>query len=184
MIAYLKREFGDIDINYTGVDVSEKLLDEAKNRLPDIEFIRGDIIDGISIKESDIVLFFGVISFFDNVETVFENLFRLSSRNGGVYVFAPFNKYGYKVKYEYTHINEGERITDIEYTHSISEISDWLDKKGVEYFWHKFDISIDIAKSESSYPIRVWTEKMYNGERIQRDMIDRIEEQYLLEILM
>ena len=186
LIAYLKRSFSNCNIDYCGIDVSDKLLEVAYQRLPDVEFIKFDISQDIKecaiVNSADVVTFFGVLTYFEDFSKVLYNLMSMVSPGGQIFVFGPFNQYGYKVKYQYTHYNGDSYVTDTEYTHSMEEISKWLQERGMSYNWTAFQMPFDIQPLEEKYSIRVWTERLECGKRIQRDRIDRIEEQFFLNI--
>ncbi len=186
LLCYLIRSFGKDNIDYYGIDVNEQYISLCKERIPNCNFIKGDIYEGILLSEErrfDCVTFFGTLCLFSDFKQVFRNLLSLLRSEGYLYVFSPFNQYGYHVKYEYIHrATNGKMIKDVEYTCSIEEISEWLEERNMSYIWHSFRMPIDIIHSNEKYPVRAWTELLNSGERITRDAIDRIQEQFLLEI--
>ena len=186
LICYLMKCFMKDEIDYCGIDVNEQYILSCKERIANCSFIKGDIYEGIYLSENqkfDCITFFGTLYLFSDFKRIFENCFSLMKSKGYLYVFSPFNKYGYHVKYEYEHkAPNGKKIKDIEYTCSIEEISGWLKEKNVSYIWHSFNMPIDIKPLIEKYPVRAWTELLDNGKRIIRDAIDRVQEQFLLEI--
>lgn len=93
----------------------------------------------------------------------------------------PFNPYGYSVKFEYSWFENDEKF--IEYVPSIQAVSRWIEENGWGYRWHRFNIGVDIPRHENNHPVRAWTERLPNGTRMIRDALNRIQEQYILEII-
>lgn len=184
LLGYLMRRFGVKNIKYCGVDINEQFVKCCETKFKDGKFVVGNIYTGCDLKEKfDSVLFFGTLCYFSDFKRIFNNLFSLLNERGYVYIFSPFNRYDYHVKYEYDYMDvDGEKIVNVEHTHSIKEISNWLEEKNIVYKWHYFQMPFDIQRSKANYPVRVWTERMADGSRINRDAIDRIQEQYLLEL--
>jgi len=55
--------FKDLNINYTGVDISRKLLDEARKKHPEIRFVKDDMRDMKSVGDERFDCIFFVASF-------------------------------------------------------------------------------------------------------------------------
>ena len=185
LIKYIRKRFSKNNISIHGIDINSEMVDECREKYKDCSFEVGDIYTGISSDlKYDCVLFFGTLYLFSDFKIVFSNLLDLVKPNGVIYVFSPFNKYGYNVKYEYKYTQNGNSdISDIEYIYSIEAISKWIKDLGYKFKWYEFTIKKEIPRNEKDYPVRAWTQGI-NGELIIRDAICRIQEQFLLEIAL
>lgn len=97
LIHYLKREFKDSD--FSGIDVTEALINEAKKYQPEVNFNVGSILDEVPIEWAgrfDVVTLMGVLSIFDEeaLDTCLQNLFTLTKKGGKIFILSPFNEYG------------------------------------------------------------------------------------------
>lgn len=57
-----------------GVDFSEKMIDEAQKRHPDLKFILADAQDALPPEQFDVIVILNVIGWVEDVEKLFENL--------------------------------------------------------------------------------------------------------------
>ncbi len=76
---FLVKKFSNI--HYTGIDISPKLIEEAKRQHPDLTFILGDILINPPVRTYDYILASGTLSFkmenheayvYDNLKALFE----------------------------------------------------------------------------------------------------------------
>lgn len=165
-----------------GGDISQEFIQTAKERMPDIRFKQYDIRTPWEFERFDIVTCFGTLYLFDEFQNVLGNLVSIVKDKGRLYIFGHFNNYGYKVKYEYSYIYNGKRIICCDYAHSIEEIGKYLEKMQIRYNLYPFEMSVPIPKKTEN-PLRVWTETLQDGHYLQIDGIDRIKNQFILEIM-
>ncbi len=105
---YLK----DLGIEISGLDLSEKLLEQARTINPDICFRRGDILE-LDFEDNSIagvVAFYAIVNFTeDQVVTAFREIFRVL-QPGGIFLFT------YHIGEEAIHLDEflGKEV-DIEF---------------------------------------------------------------------
>ncbi len=180
---YLNRQFPDARI--IGFEFLESLLDEARNRFPDLQFRHGSLLDSNSNTELfDITTVLGVISIWDNVEPVLENLVNWSKKGGKILILGMFNKadvdvyikYALSSNYESNVLESGWNIV------SRSTITRLLNNLGVESIvFHDFVIGIDLPEHPTD-PLRSWTQKSINGDRFITNGLSLIQPLAILEI--
>ncbi len=180
---YLNSQFPDARI--IGFEFLESLLDEARNRFPDLQFRHGSLLNPNSNSELfDITTVMGVISIFDNVEPALENLVNWSKKGGKILIHGMFNKadvdvyikYALSTNYESNILESGWNII------SRSTITRLLNKLNVaSIVFHDLAIGIDLPKHPTD-PLRSWTQKSINGERFITNGLSLIQPQAILEI--
>lgn len=166
---YINSEFSNVGrkIEYTGIDNFKELLDIAKERMPFVEFYKGDIITMENIpvgKKWDVVCMSGVLCMFDEFITPIKNLMSMTKEGGCIYIYSNFNNYGCHVEtnYSYTDEKSGEKINGKMMTFSIKEISDYLNKMGVKHEFTPLIMKKEIPKIHEE-PVRTWTLPLTDG---------------------
>ena len=87
---YISNQFPKCKI--TGIDVSEKLLEKAKQVIPSGEFIKESIEKPLELKQKfDVTNMNGVLSIFDDPEPILENCLKLTKDGGTVFITGFFN---------------------------------------------------------------------------------------------
>lgn len=70
----------------------------------------------------DVITFFGVLSWFNDFERVADKLIKMLNDGGRAYIFDKFNKYGYRVAYDYSIIDsDGIKKHNVEYEYLTEE---------------------------------------------------------------
>lgn len=79
--------------SFTGVDVSEAMIEKARQTMPSHSWICEDILTVPYEPKNlyDIVLCVGVLQIFDNIETPLHNLLSCLKKKGSLYVAGIFN---------------------------------------------------------------------------------------------
>ena len=123
---YLK----DLGVEISGMDLSKKILEQARTNYPDIHFRKGNIL-GLEFEDDSIA---GVVSFYamvhftaEQVDMAFREIFRVL-QPGGIFLFT------YHIGDETIHLNEflGKQI-DIDFMFFTTDfISGCLKKTGFE----------------------------------------------------
>ncbi len=92
-IQYLRSQFPDW--TYFGLDVSEKLIEESRRRLPKVNFTCGSLLDSscFNDRKFDVITCLGVLSIFDSLEQPLSNLIDGLSDNGTLLVFGMMNEF-------------------------------------------------------------------------------------------
>lgn len=181
---YLRKIFPDDTI--TGYDILPELILKAQNKVPDVIFKVGSILDSALIAENscDVLTCTGVIPIFDSFEPVLSNLLRWARPGGRIYVHGLFNPYPVDVIVKYNKSEDyGKGILEAGWNiFSKESISSWLAGRSdvSDVIWHDFRISIDLKKQEDI--IRSWTIKDENKDRIITNGLSFIQPHAVLEI--
>jgi len=178
---YLKSSLSIDAAKLCGGDINEEFLQIGGERMSDVTFVRYDLRTPWTGQQYDIVTCFGTLYLFEDTESVLENLLDIVKESGRLYVFGHFNNYGYKVKYEYSKLVDGKRTVFCDYAHSIEEIGLYLKNRNLEYSFYPFEMKVFIHQ-RAEQPLRVWTERLADDRLLQIDGLDRIKNQFILEI--
>ena len=178
---YLKNGLNIDATRLCGGDISEEFLRIGGERMSDIKFVRYDMRTPWTGQQYDIVTCFGTLYLFEDAESVLGNLLDIVKESGRLYVFGHFNNYGYKVKYEYSNFVDGNRTVFCDYAHSIEEIGLYIKNRSLEYSFYPFDMKTSIHQ-RIEQPLRVWTERLADNRLLQIDGLDRVKNQFILEI--
>lgn len=176
---YIREQHGK-EKRLIGIDNFEELLRVAKARVPDCNFLKGDILSGQGLPEEkfDIVCMLGVLSLFDDFKCPFENLLRLAAPGGSVLVFSPFNSNGCRVEHRYS--IRGEEPGRL-MVYSQQEIGEWIQEKGYQYEFIPFQLTVKLDPDPSN-PLRSYTVALADGTNGIVNGIGLWFEQYLLRI--
>jgi len=180
---FLKMEFPDASI--VGFEFLPPLLDEARFRYPEIDFRQGSLLDFNSNRDAfDVTTVMGVISIFDNIEPILENLVRWNKKGGKILIHGMFNKEDIDVYVKYAHSSNYETNTlesgwNIVSRKTVSRILTSLGVQSIQF--HDFEIHIDLPKNLSD-PIRSWSERREDGSRYITNGLGFIQPQAILEI--
>jgi cyclopropane fatty-acyl-phospholipid synthase-like methyltransferase len=178
LVGYLSHRFRES--RFTGIDVFEPLLAEARKFVPAAEFEAMSALDlpGKFAETFDIVSAVGVLDIFDHDEArKFVQAMMACCRPGGrVYILSPFNEYGMDLnsrhrKWSATGASEWERGNSI-YSHEA--IRDFA-KSAANVSFAPFDIGMSMARRED--PQRTWTvealgkqHQLMNGLKLLMDL--------------
>lgn len=179
-LEYIRECLDEKEVKLVGIDNFDDLLDEAKRRLPDCEFIKGDIYTNSGINEKmkyDVVTMSGVLSLFDDFERPFQNLIDITRKGGMVLVFSTYNANGCRVDVKYSmRGTEGRCVT-----FSKEEIGEWLENKGYNFEFIPFKLGVSIPKNEED-PHRSYTIPLADGTNGVINGLDIWHDFYLLKI--
>jgi len=166
----------------TGLDANNDMLEIAKNKVPDAEYIYGNIDKGTNLPkcEFDAIFMSGVNYIFDDYKPYIKNIIKLLKSTGRAYVFGSYNPEEVDVMAKIKRCGENyfEPGWNI---FSIRTISDFLETLSVGYKFIEWNIHLDIQKNESD-PLRSWTITKSNSEKIIVNGAQFINNFYLLTI--
>lgn len=162
---YLRDLFSNATIH--GIEYLDELLDKAKKDFPDITFKYGNVLDPDSVEEQyDIITMVGVLSIFNEYETVIKNVLSWLKPNGELIINGLITEYDYDVfvqykksstYYDLDKLETGWNIISIE---SLNQVC--CENHAVIEETCDFNISVEIPKREDDV-IRSWTERDVNG---------------------
>jgi SAM-dependent methyltransferase len=182
---YLKNRFPGP--RYLGLDVLPALITKAKERVPDVQFVVGSLLDRSVLPPSlaDVTFMLGVHAIFDDFETWISNLLYWTRPGGRIFVFGPFNPHPVDVWVKYrladdpnpSHREPGWNIF------SQASISRFLDTKlgKGKHSFTPFEMPIDI-KPHPTDVVRTWTFFDSSGRRLVTNGLSIISNQQILQI--
>lgn|SRR3990167_8193743 len=157
-IYYLSSKFKKC--KYTGIDISESMLQIARNKMPSETWQCEDIftVSYVCKKQFDVVLCVGVLQIFDDIEIPINNLLSNVKEGGALYIAGLFNSHPVDVITRYRTCKQnnlgwqsGWNIFSTQtYEAILAEI------KSVQWSWHEFTMPYHIKKTDD--PMRTWTE--------------------------
>ena len=165
---YYKSKLKNSEI--TGYDLLKSLINKAKQKVKNVKFVCGSVLDKIISKanNNDISICVGVLSIFESFEVFFDNLILWTKPKGKIYVHTFFNKYPIDVNIKYSHsknwLYKQPKFLETGYNiFSIRTISKFLKKKKeVKSFkFHEFIMNKNLKKNKKD-PLRAWTTKLEN----------------------
>lgn len=155
-IYFLKHKFKEA--GFTGIDVSEKMIDKAKEKIPGGVFLCKDILTNpfISEEKYDVVVCIGVLQIFDDLETPIKSLLSCLKENGVLYVLGPFNENPVDTLVRYRTLTPNHSQWQLGWNlYSKNTYENILNQFGVIFKWSDFKMPFSIQKT--SDPMRTWT---------------------------
>lgn len=182
-INFLINKFPKIEI--FGVEYVKELQEIASKNNPNAKILHGDINNPNLFGESslDLITVLGVLSIFDDLNFIVENLSRWIKKNGTILIFDMFNPYDYDVLIKYKPSLQENLTYEAGWNIiSMKSISEIFYRNGArEIIFNEFRLDIDLHKNPDD-PIRSWTEMLLNGSRIITNGLNIIQPQYILRI--
>tara|TARA_B110000858_G_C17751581_1_gene449939 strand:+ start:603 stop:1346 length:744 start_codon:yes stop_codon:yes gene_type:complete len=180
-ISYVNKELPDVRIS--GADILENLLAKAKDNCPSAQLYQMDIYDNNSVKQKlkdnkyDAVVLDGVHTIFDEVKPWIENLIKLVSENGTIYIFGSFNESDFDVITRVKSINS--EVWEKGWNRfSLKTVKNEFEKNNFDVTMKKFNLDLDIKKTDDDR--RTYTHRLENGTRITRNGLELISTPYLI----
>jgi len=181
LLFYLSKTFPQARL--VGIDVMPELLERAKNEVPDVTFIRSDILNkkSLPVDKFDVIFMVGIHTIFDDVFQVFDNAISLLKDKGRLYVFSFFNDSDIDtlVKVRPSSTNTSWQLGWNLF--SKKSIKDYIKNKGMSCKFIDWEMPIDVPKSHD--PLRSWTFKDIQGKRLVINGTGILHTYSLLEIV-
>ena len=171
------------NVNFTGIDVLQNLLDKAKkNCSNDINFLKKDISKkNLKVGKFDRITLSGVLSIFDNPEMIIKNLLGNLNKNGKLYIFGAFNPNPYNVLVKYEDVNKDKNVYQSGWNiFSLDTMKLIAKKNNKKMKAIEFKMPFDIKKRKNDL-IRTWTVK-FEGKRQWTNGLGIIYHGYWVEI--
>ena len=153
-------------VEYSGFDISKKLINLAnkKNTNKNIIFKTVNIDDYKTKKKFDIINASGILSNYEDFRIPLKNWLSFKDKEGLLIIFGCFNSRNIdtiiKIRNNYNKSNWQYGLNQ----YSIKTIGHFLEKKGYNYKFVKFELPINIKESKD--PIRSYTVKINQKKRI------------------
>lgn len=169
LIGYLKS--CSPDWKYTGIDISDDLLDVAKEKISGVNWIQGSAIDMPAEFENqyDLITCFGVLGIFDEGDAIkmFNELTRCTIPGGEIIVFSQFNEMDADT--QITHRKYDENGVDRGWekgwnNYSMKTVKKWLEGRVSRVEFINFSMPIDIEPKDDL--VRSWTVKVDQQRRL------------------
>ena len=169
-------------LNFTGVDVDEKLIKKAKeNCSNEITFKKGDISKKIkNIGKYDIIILSGVLSIFNNGEKIIKNLFLLLKPKGKIFIFDSLNIYSFNLYVKSEEIKKNKKSFWFKnmYSTKFFEIIAKKFKKKCKFY--NFRLKSNLKKNKKNLRLS-WTEVL-SGKKIVTNGLGLIQNQFWVKI--
>lgn len=159
LLYYLNKKFKNI--NFHGADVRTDLINLAKKKLPSkIKLERLDYNKKQIIKKKyDIIICSGVISIFDNLDIVMNNIKQSFAKDSFLYFFGSFNTYDFDTRVAYKDLNSKIKNFQSGWNlWSIKTIQSYFKKKITKY---PFEIKKNVKRNKNDF-MRSWTVRVNN----------------------
>jgi|TARA_B100000767_G_scaffold267415_1_gene286108 SAM-dependent methyltransferase len=171
------------NVNFTGIDVLQNLLDKAKkNCNNDIVFLKKDISKkNLKVGKFDRIILSGVLSIFDNPEMIIKNLLGNLNKNGKLYIFGAFNPNPYNVLVKYEDVKKDKNVYQSGWNiFSLDTMKLIAKKNNKKMKAIEFKMPFDIKKRKNDL-IRTWTVE-FEGKRQWTNGLGIIYHGYWVEI--
>jgi ubiquinone/menaquinone biosynthesis C-methylase UbiE len=171
--------------NVIGYEYLQRLIDVGRKHFPTIELVQGSILDKSCMQENsvDVISVLGVISIFDEIESILQNLISWVKPGGKVFIHGMFNPLNVDVYVKYQ-LSENFRSSQYESGWNIisqKTISNLLLKNGASKIkFHPFELTLDLNRKLDD-PLRSWTETLADGSRQIVNGTCLKQPQYILE---
>lgn len=154
---YLNKIF--TETKFTGIDYSKNLIDEAKKNLSLFNNINFENSSGENFKlnkKYDVITLLGVLSYFDDLYKILENIELHLNDCGKVFILGFFNKYDIDVRISY---RDNKRFSNFESGwnyHSLENIKKVLSTLGMKINnIHNFELSFHMEQQKDDF-CRAW----------------------------
>jgi SAM-dependent methyltransferase len=161
LLLYFKNNLPGFDY-LEGVDLLEKLINQARKRIPGVEFRIGSALDPECFlqRKFDVVVCCGTVQIFDDLKLPLENFLSCARKNASILICSPFNEEPIDVITRYR--RAGGETSDWELGWNIfscKTVDNILEQSGYDlsWSWHPFDMPFAIPKRDD--PMRTWTIK-------------------------
>ena len=166
---------------YTGLDISNDLLNIARKKIPNVNWLEGS---ATSMPDSfkgqfDLVTCFGVLGIFDEIEAIkmFDELIRSTKPGGEIIVFSQFNEMHADTQITHRKYNQNGEHNGWEKgfnNYSQKTIHNWLNSKVKNVEFIDFSLSLDLDPKDDL--VRSWTididkkRRLTNGLKLLIDL--------------
>jgi len=156
---------------YTGIDISDDLINIAKQKLVDVELFQGSVLEYPEefYGQFDLIVCSGVLGVFDEEDAMkfFSELLKCAKPNGEIIVLSQFNKFDADIQITHRKYNSQGKDNGWEKgfnNYSMKTIQKWLRGKVRNIEFADFHMPIDIDKKDDV--VRTWTVEIDNERRL------------------
>lgn len=170
------------NLNMCGIEYSETLIQIAKaeKQLSKVEFVIDDAREFDLNQSYDFVFLMGVLSIFDEPETVINQMIKHLSTGGYGYIFGGFNEADIDVLVRYKNNEMGSQDWESGLnSFSKRTIEKLIEGSVSEFKWVKFDLKQTIIQQKD--PVKTFTQDLIDGKRLICNGANMIRDFWLLE---
>lgn len=152
----------------SGMEFLQSLVLKGRADYKQIDIFQGSLLDKSSVQEKsqDCISALGVISIFDNVEPVFDNLVHWLRPGGRLLIHGMFNpddvdvfiRYRESGNYEVEEFESGWNVISQKTAKKLL-----LERGAKDVSFRKFEMAVELERNGND-PIRSWTERLSSGE--------------------
>ena len=151
---YLNKRFKNAKI--IGIEYLDTLLQKARKDFPEIEFLKGNVLDRESLQyKFDTITLLGVLSIFDDYEKVLDNIFHWLNPGGRLIMHNMINDFDVDVFIKYKHSNQSLNLKELESGWNIlsfNSLQRVVKKNNAKIIFHKkFKLNINLQKKKRCY---------------------------------
>jgi 2-polyprenyl-3-methyl-5-hydroxy-6-metoxy-1,4-benzoquinol methylase len=157
LLYFLNEKFNNL--NLTGVDIRGDLIGLAKKKLPSsINLIKKDFNKKQKLtKKYDIIIISGVISIFDRLDIIIQNIKKSCKKNYLIFFCGPFNEYNFDTLIAYKDLNSKIKTFQSGWNvWSIKTLQSFFKQKIKR---HPFNFKLNLKKNKKDL-MRSWTIKV------------------------
>lgn len=142
----------NFDGYYYGVDNDQDMIKMSnqfykKNNYKNFKFKKSEILKFNSKHKFDLILIWGVISFFDNYIQLLNKVDRMINKNGIISLFSGFSENDYNIYVKYN-IRNNKKQPGLN-MHSLNEIESYFKRKGYKISKKNFLPNINLKKNKN-----------------------------------
>ncbi|MBF0494294.1 MAG: class I SAM-dependent methyltransferase [Candidatus Omnitrophica bacterium] len=170
------------DAEYTGVDISGELIDISRKKLAgvSVNLIVQDITRYKPAGKFDIIIASGILSCFEDFESVLGKWTSWLKKSGRLYIFGRFNSCDIDTKIIYRNNRYSRDWEKGLIVYSVDTVKRYLEGIKLKHDFKRFYLNIDIQKNEN--PIRTYTARCVDGSVLVINGANTIAEQFFLTI--
>jgi ubiquinone/menaquinone biosynthesis C-methylase UbiE len=137
---------------YLGIDSDFNMINKSKKfykkyNYKNFRFKKTEIQNFKTNDKFDLILIWGVISFFDNYKYLISKILRYLNKNGVISIFSGFSENDYNIFVKYKKKNEKNQ-SGLN-MHSINDLEDYFKEKGFSISKKKFVPSVNLKKTKN-----------------------------------
>jgi len=145
----------------TGIDISDALLAQARQHLPDVEWLVDSILEPSALngRQFDVCTCIGTVSIFDDLHPALTNLFSLVKKAGLLYIFDLINDDPVDVLMRYR-IMQPEGASEWQpgfNVRSLASYEQFLKRLDSGVLIKLFDFELSARIEKTANPMRAWT---------------------------
>ena len=165
LIYFLNKKFKN-KFDYTGIDISSKLIDFAKKNQPNIRFLKKNINDSSFKEKFDIIILLGISGYYSDLRKLIDRSLFLLNKNGIIILEGGINFNNFDVEIKFRQNSEKIKSKWEKGFNAISvySLTQYLKKKNVSYkfFNWKFNIPLKFKKEEDKIRNRTFMDNNKN----------------------